>query len=85
MVDGFHILIYNRTKKPLVIVLSGAGRRVEGQRDGGGVLTNVQCKPFWNYHNEPLQIQQIFPNKKINGAWHQWLTPVILASQEAEI
>jgi hypothetical protein len=23
--------------------------------------------------------------KKLNGSWHQWLTPVILATQEAEI
>jgi hypothetical protein len=25
MVDGFHILLWNRTKKPLAIALSGAG------------------------------------------------------------
>jgi hypothetical protein len=41
MVDGLHILIQNRTKKPLVIVLSGVGKGLR-VRDCGGVLTNVQ-------------------------------------------
>jgi hypothetical protein len=40
MVDGLHILIQNRTKKPLAIVLSGAERRSKG-RDGGGDQINV--------------------------------------------
>jgi hypothetical protein len=44
MVDGFHILIGNRTKTPLAIVLSGVGMGIQGQ-DGGGDLTNVQYKP----------------------------------------
>jgi hypothetical protein len=35
MVDGLHILTHNRTIKPLVIALSGAGRRLMG-RDGEG-------------------------------------------------
>jgi hypothetical protein len=40
MVDGYHIPIQNRTKKPLAIALSRARRRLKG-RDGGGDLTNV--------------------------------------------
>jgi hypothetical protein len=56
MVDGFHILIQNRTKKPLAIVLSGAGRELRGRElrglNSGGDLTNVQYKPVWNCHNE---------------------------------
>jgi hypothetical protein len=51
MVDGLHTLIWNRTKKPLVIVLSGAERGLRG-RDGGDDLTNVQYKSIWNCHNE---------------------------------
>jgi hypothetical protein len=49
--DGIHILIQNRTKIPLVITLSGAGRELRG---GGGWadLTNVQCKLIWNCHKE---------------------------------
>jgi hypothetical protein len=46
MVDGFHILIWNTTKKSLAIALSELGR---GQ---GGDLTNVLYKPIWNCHNE---------------------------------
>jgi hypothetical protein len=42
MVAGLHIHIQNRMMKPLVIVLSGAGG------DGGGELTNVQCKAIEN-------------------------------------
>jgi hypothetical protein len=40
MVDGLHIFIQNRIKKPLAIALSGAGRGLRG-RDDGGDLTNV--------------------------------------------
>jgi hypothetical protein len=39
MVDGLRILLRNRTKKSLAIVLSGVGMGVEG--DSGGDLTNV--------------------------------------------
>jgi hypothetical protein len=40
VVDGLHIAIWSRTKKPLAIVLSGAGRDLRGREDGGNV-TNV--------------------------------------------
>jgi hypothetical protein len=40
MVDGLHILKRNRTKKPLAVALSGAGRGLKG-RDGRGDLTNI--------------------------------------------
>jgi hypothetical protein len=46
MVDGLHILLQNRTKKPLAIVLSGPGKESK-ERGGGGDLINVQCKPIW--------------------------------------
>jgi hypothetical protein len=36
-------------------------------RDDGGDLTNAQCKPIWNCHNESPPVQQTYPNKKING------------------
>jgi hypothetical protein len=39
VVDELHIHIRNRTKKPLAIALSGAGRGLRG-RDDEGVLTN---------------------------------------------
>jgi hypothetical protein len=43
-------------QKPLAIALSGWGQ--EG--DGGDDLTNVQCKPIWNCHNEfPLYNEYI--------------------------
>jgi hypothetical protein len=41
MVDGLHILIQNRTMKPLVIALVGMGRWFQGVGDGGGNLTNT--------------------------------------------
>jgi hypothetical protein len=50
-VYGLHILIWNRTKKPLAIVLSGAGKELRG-RDNGGDITNVQYKPDQNCHYE---------------------------------
>jgi hypothetical protein len=33
MVDGLHIKIRNRTKKPLTIALNGARRRLRGRYD----------------------------------------------------
>jgi hypothetical protein len=47
----FYIHIQNGIKKPLAIALSEAGRGLSGG-DSRGNLTNVQCKPIWNYHNE---------------------------------
>jgi hypothetical protein len=35
----------------LAIAIGGAGKGLRG-REGGGDLTNVQCKPNWNCHNE---------------------------------
>jgi hypothetical protein len=40
MVDGLHIPVWNRTKKPLSVSLSGVGRGLRG-RDDGGDVTNV--------------------------------------------
>jgi hypothetical protein len=37
MVDGCHIPIRNRTKKPLAIASSGKGRGLRGREDGGNV------------------------------------------------
>jgi hypothetical protein len=37
--------------KPLIIPLSGVGRGLRA-RDGRDNLTNVQCKPIQNCHNE---------------------------------
>jgi hypothetical protein len=48
MIDGLHIR--NRTMKPILVALSGAGRKWRG--DGGGDLTNVQCKSIWNCCND---------------------------------
>jgi hypothetical protein len=64
MVDGLHIR--NRTKKPLAIALSGAGRGPRG-RDIGGDLTNVQYKPIWDCHNESLLYNKYNLIKKFNG------------------
>jgi hypothetical protein len=59
MVDGLHIFIWNRTKKPLAIALSGEGREMKG-RDDGGNLTNVQYNPNYNFHYEsPLYNEYI--------------------------
>jgi hypothetical protein len=51
MVDRLHILIWNRTKKFLVIALNGMERESTGRNSGGHVI-NVQYKPIWNCHNE---------------------------------
>jgi hypothetical protein len=55
MFDGLHIHICNRTKKPLIIALSGAVRELRGREDGGG-LTNVQYEPNRNCHYESLPV-----------------------------
>jgi hypothetical protein len=39
--------------------------------------------PFCKINNFPLHLEEKFYLKK--KAWHQWLTPIILATQEAEI
>jgi hypothetical protein len=49
MVEGLHTHIQNRTIKPFDIVLSGMGRGLQERvGDGGGNLTNVQCKAIEN-------------------------------------
>jgi hypothetical protein len=40
VVDGLHILIRNRKKNPLAMILSGVKRRLRGIVDGG-YITNV--------------------------------------------
>jgi hypothetical protein len=50
------ILIWNKTKKPLAIALSGVGRGLR-RRDKGGDVTNVQYKSSWKCHYE-------FPHNK---------------------
>jgi hypothetical protein len=47
MVDRLHIPIWNRTKKPLAIALSDAGKRLR-EREDGSDLTNVRYKPNRN-------------------------------------
>jgi hypothetical protein len=54
VIDGFHMLIQNRTMKPLATALSGAVRGSRG-RDSVSLLRSVQGI---------LLIQQIYPNKK---------------------
>jgi hypothetical protein len=51
MVDGLHIPIRDRLKKPLAIALSGVGRGLRGRDDGGNV-NNVQYKSNQNCHYE---------------------------------
>jgi hypothetical protein len=51
MVDGLHIRIWNRTRKPLAIALSGVGKGQKG-RDKGGNVNNVQYKSNWNCNYE---------------------------------
>jgi hypothetical protein len=51
MLDGLHILTWNRTKKPLATALSGLGRELKGKENGGD-LSNVQYKLIWNWHNK---------------------------------
>jgi hypothetical protein len=49
------------------MALSEAGRMLRG-RDGGGDLTNVQCEPMWNCHNEfPLHNKYIWIKKKFRN------------------
>jgi hypothetical protein len=51
VVDGLHIPILNRTKKPFAIALCGAGRGLRGRNDGDNV-TNIQYKPNQKCHYE---------------------------------
>jgi hypothetical protein len=63
MIDGLHIFIENRTKKPLAIVLSGTGRGLRGRHSESN-LTSVQYKPIWNCHNDsPLYNEYILIKK----------------------
>jgi hypothetical protein len=57
MLDGLHILIMNKTKKPLAIALSWAGRGLRG-RDHRGDLPNVQYKSNQNCHYECPQYNE---------------------------
>jgi hypothetical protein len=58
MVDGLHLPIWNKTKKPLEIALSGIGRGLRGRDDGGNV-NNVQYKSNQNCHYESPCIMNI--------------------------
>jgi hypothetical protein len=63
----YQAIIWNRTKKPLSITLSGTGKG-QGERDAGRDLTNVQYKCTWNCHNEsPLYNEYIMINKNTDG------------------
>jgi hypothetical protein len=55
MVDGLHILTWNRTKKPLVIALSGTRRGLKSREEEGNV-NNVQYKTNQNCHYESPQM-----------------------------
>jgi hypothetical protein len=52
MVDGFHIHTSYRRMNPLAIPLSGVWRGLG--RDGGGDITNIQCRVIQNCLNESL-------------------------------
>jgi hypothetical protein len=59
MVDGPHKPIWNRSKKPLAIALSGVGKELRG-RDNGGDVNNVQYKSNQSCHYEsPLYSEYI--------------------------
>jgi hypothetical protein len=70
MVDGLHILTWNRTKEPLVMVLSGV--RMSKRRDGGCDLTNVQCKAIWNCHNGSSLYSEYILIKN----WWKYIPPI---------
>jgi hypothetical protein len=59
MVNGFHIPIWNRAKKPLAIAFSGVERELRGRDDGSNV-NNVKYKSNWNCHYESPCIMNIF-------------------------
>jgi hypothetical protein len=59
MVDGLHIPIWNRTKKPVAIAVNWMGRVLKRGDDGNNV-NNVQYKSNWNCHCEsPLYNEYI--------------------------
>jgi hypothetical protein len=55
MVDGLHIPVWNRAKKPLAIALSGMVRGLRGRDDEGNVI-NVPYKSNQKCHYESLPI-----------------------------
>jgi hypothetical protein len=60
MADGFHITIWNRTKKALAIALSGLGRGLTGRDNGENVnINHAQYKSNQNCHNESPWIMNI--------------------------
>jgi hypothetical protein len=63
--DGLHILIWNRTKKPLIIALSGMGWGLRGREDRGD-LTNAQYKPNHNCHYESPPYNEYIQKKNYN-------------------
>jgi hypothetical protein len=66
MVDGLYIYAWNRTMKPLVSSLSGAGRWL-GREMWGQLNQNLQCKPIWNWHDESFLYKEYIQNKEV---WH---------------
>jgi hypothetical protein len=81
MVDGLHI--QNRTKKPLTIPLSGAGRGLKG-KESRDYLTTVQYKLIWNCSvNSP--IQQIYPNKKSMNKINKDSTSLLLEHKQQQM
>jgi hypothetical protein len=75
--NGLHIPIWNRAKKPLAISLSGVGKGLRGN-DNGGNVNNVQCKTNQNYefplYNEYILIKIYNINKKRirSKTWQQF-------------
>jgi hypothetical protein len=58
MVDGLHIPIWNRTKKPLAVALSGVGKGMR-DKDYGDNVNNEQYKSNRNCHYESPHIMNI--------------------------
>jgi hypothetical protein len=65
MVNGLHIHIQNRTRKPLAFHLSGVWRGLR-RGYGGGNLTNVQCKPIQNCCKDSSLYNEYILRKMIN-------------------
>jgi hypothetical protein len=55
MVDGLHIPVRNRTKKPVAIALGGAGSRLRGRNEGSNVMYNISLIRIVTLNPLPLK------------------------------
>jgi hypothetical protein len=76
VVDGLHIPIWNRTKKPFAIALSGVRRWLRG-RDDGDSVTKWQYNSNQNCHYDSTPVNEYILIKIIKKRKEKFLSHVL--------